>query len=764
MCVLCMMSPGLNPLTLAVDGPSRAIILELGDALEGIETQYRISVGDTFQGEISSSTDEDWVAIDLVAGTTYSIGLIGDTLEDPYLTLFDNNGFFLTANDDGFSFPIRDSLITFTADYTGTHYIEADDFDTETGQTGTYELSVFETTPPPPVVLTEGTFDELADYLMDGGSGETYFFDTSQSNVITVDITGLTIDGQQLAIWAMDAWEMVADVEFAVRGGGLNEFAGEEMITADDEDEGAFAYFPNAGSTDMFEGDSTTGVELNVSRGWLFDYGTTIDSFSFQTYVHEFGHALGLHHLGPYNGFGDYPFDAVFSNDSWQVSVMSYFSQSDNTSVDAIYAGLLGPMMADIIAIQDFYGAPGANGVTAGDTTYGLNSNLGNYLDEVFTVIVTGESSANFLDENVMAITIYDQDGTDTIDFSFFEEGTDTRFNLASGTFSDVGQATGVIGIAVGTEIENLYTGAGNDLLSGNGASNYLRAGAGNDTAYGGGGNDTIEGEDGDDAIFGGALNDDLFGGNGNDLIGGGSGNDQINGGLGNDTIWGSGGDDFIFGNEDDDLIGAGTGKDVVYGDAGNDVVYGGGSRDDVFGGEGNDLVGGGFGRDSLYGNDGDDTLWGQVGDDVMYGGAGNDIMAGGSGGDVMYGGDNNDDMSGAFGSDTLYGQSGNDILNGNFGNDVLTGGSGRDTFVFDAGGNKTVTDLTLSHNDALMFDLESLGVTGGLTGKQIVDTYADDSSGTVVFTINGLSVTLQGWSSTANLEFAFLDDSLVSF
>ena len=107
--------------------------------------------------------------------------------------------------------------------------------------------------------------------------------------MITVNLSGLTADGRQLARWAIEAWEMVADLDFQEVS------LGSEMITFDDEDDGAFAYNPAGGST-------AAGVELNVSTNWVDTYGTTIDSYSFQTYVHEIGHAIGLGHQGNYNG------------------------------------------------------------------------------------------------------------------------------------------------------------------------------------------------------------------------------------------------------------------------------------------------------------------------------------------------------------------------------------------------------------------------------------------------------------------------------
>ncbi|MEN9062989.1 M66 family metalloprotease [Ponticoccus litoralis] len=162
----------------------------------------------------------------------------------------------------------------------------------------------------------------------------------------------------------MEAWEMVVNLDFVEVSSG-------EMITVDDEDSGAFAYYPNSGSTSIAEGDNTNGVELNIAQDWLPAYGTTLDSYSFRTFVHEFGHTIGLHHLGDYDasqGAITYENSAYFSNDSWQISAMSYFSQTDNTSINASYAYTSGAMMADILAIQDFYGPPDADSATVPGT------------------------------------------------------------------------------------------------------------------------------------------------------------------------------------------------------------------------------------------------------------------------------------------------------------------------------------------------------------------------------------------------------------
>ena len=109
-----------------------------------------------------------------------------------------------------------------------------------------------------------------------------------------------------------------------------------------------------------FETDSgapiMTSATVDISSNWVTTYGTGIDSYSYQTYIHEIGHALGLGHQGPYNGSGTYGTDNIYANDTWQFSVMSYFGQ-DNYSGSS-YRFVMTPMMADIYAVQLIYGVP----------------------------------------------------------------------------------------------------------------------------------------------------------------------------------------------------------------------------------------------------------------------------------------------------------------------------------------------------------------------------------------------------------------------
>ncbi len=80
----------------------------------------------------------------------------------------------------------------------------------------------------------------------------------------------------------------------------------------------------------------------------------------------------------------------------------------------------------------------------------------------------------------------------------------------------------------VKSDIEDIRTGDGNDMLVGSGERNRLDAGIGNDTVDGGGGGDSISGDEGDDNLNGGAGADQLFDFGGSDNFNGGAGDDLL--------------------------------------------------------------------------------------------------------------------------------------------------------------------------------------------------------------------------------------------
>ena len=80
-------------------------IIEGADAAANTSTAYAMTTGDEFFGALDQGTS-DWIAVTLVAGTTYSFGAMGigahDTgVTDPLLKLHGADGSVLSMNDDG---------------------------------------------------------------------------------------------------------------------------------------------------------------------------------------------------------------------------------------------------------------------------------------------------------------------------------------------------------------------------------------------------------------------------------------------------------------------------------------------------------------------------------------------------------------------------------------------------------------------------------------------------------------------------------------
>ncbi len=206
-------------------------------------------------------------------------------------------------------------------------------------------------------------------------------------------------------------------------------------------------------------------------------------TYTYQTIVHEIGHALGLKH--PHEAFGDFP-TAPTSIDAQLFSTMSYRSYVGAPPDMGYWQDRFAttPMVNDIAAVQYLYGANMST--NAGDTVYSWQPG-----QAIFE-------------------TIWDGGGTDTV--SWANQTAGARIDLRPGSYSDLGPAwiSGfflehrTLGIAYDCWIENAIGGAGNDVLSGNSLDNALYGGAGDDLLMGETGNDTLDGGAGNDtAVFG---------------------------------------------------------------------------------------------------------------------------------------------------------------------------------------------------------------------------------------------------------------------
>ena len=353
-------------------------------------------------------------------------------------------------------------------------------------------------------------------------------------------------------------------------------------------------------------------------------------------------------------------------------------------------------------------------------------------------------------------------DGIDGVDYS--GATANLTVTVADGLPND-----GAAGEAdnVEPDVENVYGGKGNDLLSLAGARSPGE----------------LWGRDGNDTLLGGIDDDRLEGQDGSDTLEGSYGADVMNGGDGGDTV------DFR-GHAYTDVgtgesFGVSSTPDGAPND-GNDQIdrssSGGGATDDVgfdvenlIGSEGPDtLVGtpaanritGGPGNDVMHGAEGNDTLDGESGADVFDGGpdidtatyAGrtaplrvtiNNVANDGEtneGDDVqttvenLLGGSRDDVLTGSGQANSIIGGDGDDILNGGAGSDTIDGRAGIDTLTYSDRKSRVAINLDGKRNDGADpdgngssgtaeegdKDLDIENATGGAAGDSLKAPLAD--------------------------------------
>ena len=544
-------------------------------------------------------------------------------------------------------------------------HARVDHLDTATGQAGQHGSATLSQAIDS--LQTSWTHEANPSPIMWGGRTIGYdILDSPAGGMEAAGFNRLSAVKADAARDAFELWDDLVAVDIAERDGAAIT-VGESATTSGGGTYASYSFYYDGirGGVDRFK-----DVEIWFNSGWSThneDADMVLGSYGKLTYMHEVGHALGLSHPGTYNagqaGPISYGNSAEFAEDTRQFTVMSYFNAgsgggADHTGPDGQLVFAQTPMLLDVAAIQDLYGADLTT--RAGDTTYGFNaSGLGGH-DAVF----------DFALNDTPVLTIWDGAGTDMLDASGFADNT--LIDLRAGAWSSLAGMKQNVAIAFGATIENARGGTGDELIVGNAADNALFGNAGADALHGQAGHDT------------------LFGGRGEH-------GDTLDGGEGDDVLFAGGGDDMLYGGAGDDFLGGGTGSDAIWAEDGDDTLFGGGTP-------GHDRLDAGAGDDQVWAGGGDDALFGRAGDDLLGTGSGDDRAEGGTGADTLYGGAGNDTLDAGRGADIVWGGTGDDVID-------LGGSDGAaDTFGFAAGHGQDTVHGFEAGVDTL--DLSGLGQT----------------------------------------------------
>lgn len=391
-----------------------------------------------------------------------------------------------------------------------------------------------------------------------------------------------------------------------------------------------------------------------------------------------------------------------------------------------------------LLNIENLYGTTYADTLTGSSANNMLFGGAGN--DTIF-----GAAGDDFLAGGAGNDTLSGGDGDDTVSYDD-GDATGVVVNLATGVATGHGTDTLI-------SVESVYSGAGDDNLTGSAGDNYLGGGAGNDTISAGGGADFVEG---------GAGNNVLAGGDGVDTL-------SYQGSSQSVTVFtefgrayvgplGTGSEDQVSGFEN--IIGSDY-RDQLEGDAGSNLLMGGGGDDDLRGNGGADTLDGGDGADRFLLTDRSESF-------VILGGEGKDqlvlsqLQPGGSyvidlavtgpqdiGGGHIVTLQSVENVGSATGNTTIYASTATNEITGWWGNDryvartldELGHGDDADMLIY-ANGHWTVdisaidADTTQAGDQAFHLLADGQGFTGH--AGEVMARQSNGAWSTLEFDVNG--------------------------
>ena len=679
-------------------------------------------------GTINRVGDEDWIAIKLTEGNTYTITTGGDTtgtaddpkLNDSVLKLMTGKGELITMNDDVKPADgMLGSEIEFTPEAgTGTqvYFISVSGYNGNPGanNTGSYTVSVAEV-----AVLPAG---EGADIEGTPNADKLTGTDDSES------IAGL---GGNDTIYGGGGDDTLA-------GGDGNDLLvggpGADTLNGGDHayDEQGFG-----GDTISYIG-SPMGVTINLRAGVASGGDAEGDTLG-----EDIENIMGSMHDDSLTG-------SRGNNGIWGLGGNDHLA--GDRGMDALFGGPGDDTLDGDDGNDLLVGGPGADELTGGD-----GSDTASYGGSMYGVTIRLHS------QQAMGGDAEGDTWGDTTTVTYMLPDEDGVMQEHEETVPDI---VSLIGSGM------------DDILAGDSRANFIQGGGGDDKIYGGpgGGNDHLHGDDGDDMIFGGHGGDVLAGGDGDDMLNGGADGDWVYAGAGSDMIYADS-DDVVIngwlapwdadddpttdtdtnyeGPEDPDNMGTAlteaqvdpmavdtvsyeklkSGVTIVLGTNTVNVenLIGTNENDMLTGDLGANVINGLDGADDMDGGDGIDTVSYEHSDrgvNVTVNAAGAGSASGGHAqGDEI---DNFENATGSAHDDNLTGDGTANVLSGLAGNDELVGGDGDDTVEGGAGAdemdgdNGNETGQTRSLNDTLSYSKSSAGVHVNLTALTFAGGHAE--------------------------------------
>lgn len=282
-----------------------------------------------------------------------------------------------------------------------------------------------------------------------GGAGRDTVSYAAQTSSVSVNLTSGLATGTGIGrdtLWG---------IETVIGGSGNDAFVG---------DAGDNAFIGGAGNDTVSYAGQTAGVTVNAATGVITGAGIGTDTVSgIEYFIGGSGNDTFI------AGAGGNVFVGGAGSDT-----VSYAGKTASVSVDLSigYAGVSSDSISSS-SVEPNYGSY--------DRLEGIENAIGGAGDDYFV----GNASNN---------TFTGGAGSDTVSYANQTAGVTVNLSTGIATGSGIGTDR-LIGI------ENVFGGAGNDVLTGNAGDNFIYAGAGNDTVYFSGGDDVLYGGEGTDRL-----------------------------------------------------------------------------------------------------------------------------------------------------------------------------------------------------------------------------------------------------------------------